>query len=154
GQVVKFTYGDNSLIVNGTLKATGTLANPVIFTSFNDDSAGGDTNNNGNSSGGNGDWAAIQFNSGSTNNVLDHVEVRYAGGWSQGAAVYDKGGPLSLTNGTVRNSFRAGVRIEGASPTLTNDTWTNNVGAAVSMDLAASPAISGVTFTNNGINGV
>src|SRR5204863_258801 len=81
GQVVKFPYGDRNLLVNGTLRATGTAAKPVIFTSANDDSAGGDTNNNGPSSGGNGEWGTIQFNGGSTNNLLSRTEVRYGGGW-------------------------------------------------------------------------
>src|SRR5436190_17579667 len=80
GAIVKFNYGDNNLNVDGTLNAHGTLAQPIIFTSYSDDSAGGDTNNNGASSGGHGDWGAIQFNAGSTNNLLDHVEVRSGGG--------------------------------------------------------------------------
>ena len=154
GAIVKFNFGDNNLTVDGSLNAQGTSAQPIIFTSSSDDSAGGDTNNNGPSSGGHGEWAAIQFNAGSTNNLLDHVEVRFGGGWSAIAAVMDKGGPLTLTNSVVRNSYTTGLRIEGAAPTLTNNTWTNSFGPAVSMDLAASPAISGVTFTNNGINGV
>src|SRR2546421_10446335 len=46
GAIVKFYYGDNSLTVDGTLSAQGTTAQPIIFTSYSDDSAGGDTNNN------------------------------------------------------------------------------------------------------------
>ena len=153
GQIVKVPFGDRNFIVNGTLRATGTAVNPVVFTSGSDDSAGGDTNNNGPSSGGHGEWAAIQFNAGSTNNLLDHVEVRFGGGWSyrcrdgqRWAADVDqqRGAKLLYDRSTDRS----------AAPTLTNNTWTNSFGPALSMDLAASPAISGVTFANNGINGV
>ena len=55
-----------SLIVNGTVTAQGTAAQPIIFTSYRDDSADGDTNNDGTSNGANGDWDKIEFNAGST----------------------------------------------------------------------------------------
>ena len=61
GQIVKAAYGGNNLIVNGTLNAQGTAANPIVFTSFRDDTNGGDTNNDGVSTGSNGDWGSIQL---------------------------------------------------------------------------------------------
>src|SRR5262249_9997886 len=58
-----------------------------------------------------------------------------------------------LTNSTLRNGWTAGLRILGTAPTLTGDTFKDNNGAAVSMDLAAHPAISNPTLSNNGLNG-
>src|SRR5262249_13702067 len=137
GQIVKAPYGNENILVNGTLRATGTVAQPVIFTSYRDDSAGGDTDNSGATNGINGDWAAIQFTATSTNNLLDHAEVRYGGGWGPKAEVVDVGGALTITNSVLRNSYTVGLRVEGASPTLTNLSWSNNNSAAMSMDLAA-----------------
>ena len=70
GTVVQFN-GGTSLTVEGTVNATGTAAQHIYFTSYRDNSplAGANT-------AGNGDWDKFEFNSGSTNNVLDFVEVR------------------------------------------------------------------------------
>src|SRR5207253_3018568 len=110
-----------------------------------------DAYNDGVNGGGNaGQWDSLQFTSTSTGNVLDHVEVRYGGEGSAGE-VLDNGGGLSLTNSTLLSSYNAGIRIAGASPTLTNVVYQNNAIAA-SMDLGSNPAISGVTLTNNNVN--
>ena len=154
GTIVKVNYGNNNLVVSGTLLVQGSGAQPVIFTSFRDDSAGGDTNNDGASSGSKGDWGTIQLNAAGGANVLDHMEVRYGGGWDQAAAVTDSGAPLTLTNSVATNSYTAGLRVAQASPTVSGDTFQNNNGAAVSTDLASHPAITNVTVASNGLNGL
>ncbi len=50
GQVVKMPNG-STISVTGTLNATGTVPNPIIFTSVWDDSAGGDSSNDGGGTG-------------------------------------------------------------------------------------------------------
>ena len=91
------------ITVNGTLKANGTVATPIIFTSTRDDSVGADAYNDtfdGNHQPDAGQWDSLTFTATSTSNVLDHVEVRYGGNSSAGE-VFDNGGPLSLTNSTL-----------------------------------------------------
>ena len=155
GQVVKsYRYQSYEITVNGTLLANGTVNNPIVFTSTDDDSAGGDTNNNAAGSGpAQGQWNGIVFSATSTGSVLDRVEVRYGAANTLGAIVVT-GAPLTLSNSVISNSYRAGVRIDGATPTLTGNTFANNGVTAIAMDLASRPVISGSTLTNNGVNGV
>ena len=119
-----------------------------------DDAHGGDTNNDGAGSASNGDWGSIQFASTSTNNQLNFASVLFSGGWGNIAAVVDTSAPLTLSNGLIGNSFTAAIRIADSNPTLANDTFQNSFTAAISMDLASDPVITGVTLTNNPINGV
>jgi hypothetical protein len=151
GTVVKFNdFASYKLTVDGTLLAQGTEGLPIVFTSLRDDTVGGDTLNDGQLSLYGGQWDTIQFNSTSTGNLLDHVEVRYGGQTSAGQVLVN-GGPLSLTNSTLQNSATAGIRILNSNPTLTNVVYKNNVIAA-SMDLNSNPAITGVTMTANNVN--
>jgi uncharacterized repeat protein (TIGR01451 family) len=156
GQIVKAPFGYNTLIINGTLTAQGTAAQPIIFTSYRDDADGGNTENDGSGTytGVKGDWEGLQFGVASAANVLDHVEVLYGGGWGATAEVIDSGAPLIFNDGEIGDSSTAGLRVTQANPTLANDTFANNNSAAVSMDLASDPAITGVSLSNNGINGV
>ena len=54
------------IVVEGTLEAEGTAANPVVFESFTDTTGLAD------------DWVGIVFKSTSTNSVFEHVVVRNA----------------------------------------------------------------------------
>lgn len=152
GQIVKFReFANFGITVNGTLRATGAAGSPIIFTSTRDDAAGGDVYNDGVFGGAyNGQWQALTFSATSSGSLLDHVEVRYGGSGAPGQVIVD-GGPLTLSNSTLFDSQSAGIRIQNAAPTLTNLIYQDNAIAA-SMDLAASPTISGVTMTNNDVN--
>lgn len=143
GVIVKFGgtcpgCGANSvaLRVDGTLVASGTSAQPVVFTSFADDAHGGDTNNNGASSGAAGDWYGLVFNSGSQGQ-LSNAYIAYAGsgtfnaGTDMGygrAQVDVRGGDLQLTNSTVTTGLQKGIYLEGAgiTPVIQNVQVANN----------------------------
>lgn len=65
------------LIVNGTLDILGTVDQPVIITSFADDT-GGDTNNDGPSLPAPGQWDALNIDAGGVLNLF-YAELRYGG---------------------------------------------------------------------------
>ncbi len=151
GQIIKFrTFASDDLFVDGKLIADGTPASKIIFTSDRDDTAGGDTNNNGATGGNNGDWNSIQLRTGSVGHLLDNVEVRFGGTGNAGSLVASV--PMTLTNSSVINSASSGVRLQTSNSTLTTNTFKNNSVAAISMDLASNPLISGVTMVNNVAN--
>lgn len=80
GVVIKSeSYG--IAVVGGIMRAIGTASSKIIFTSFKDDSHGGDTNNDGNSSvPAPGNWNGIAFANTGNANILKNVIISYAGG--------------------------------------------------------------------------
>jgi hypothetical protein len=146
GSVIKFDNG-RKMIVNGGLNLhLSSATNPVIFTSYDDDSAGGDTNLNGNSTTPKkGDWAGVKLTSSDT--VFNYAVVRYA---TEGVQIYF-----------------AGAINQNISPEVSNCTFVNNTtaitlwaaGAGNIVDpvdpqdplkLRTIPAIHDNLFTNNG----
>jgi hypothetical protein len=85
GTIVKFhpTEGPSmALSGSGTVIASGTAVNPIIFTSFKDDSRGGDTNKDGDAtSPASKDWDNISTN-GMNGSVFKYCEFYYGGGSS------------------------------------------------------------------------
>jgi hypothetical protein len=97
GVVVKADSISRELIVLGTLVAEGTAKQPIVLTSYKDDTAHGDTNRDGSSTRPSfGDWVGVGFAAGSPGGIGDFVEIRYAGyygasgtNFSQGASAVD-----------------------------------------------------------------
>ncbi len=76
GTVIKLR--DNRFYLNGTLFAEGSADSKIIFTSWKDDSFGGDSNEDStNSVPGSNDWQSIRFEDGSENSLLKNAAARY-----------------------------------------------------------------------------
>ncbi|MCY2990629.1 MAG: Ig-like domain-containing protein [Planctomycetota bacterium] len=115
GAVVKFAPGAGLTVDQGAeLIAEGTLAEPIVFTSLKDDSAGGDANLDANTSlPAAGDWAALNIYGTAS---LRHTDVRYGGDVS---AEYGSGwmiggfGTVSLADSRISQSLKDGLRVTG-----------------------------------------
>lgn len=142
--------GTGTLPVNGRLDAQGTPDQPIAFTSFWDDTIGGDTNGDGNSTQpASGDWIGLWLQAGS-HTILDHTSVHYGG--STGVSVWVEDATLQLTHSDVAFSADRGLslRLSGPDvrPSIQNTTFSGNQGYAATV-WASSRSPIGFEFLGN-----
>ena len=139
GVIVKFEGFMSSLEIAGTLIAQGTESNPIVFTSYKDDTHGGDTNSDGAVSVPQpSDWGQIYFTGSSTNNLLEYVWIGYGGAGDYyhnhigmlnsyfGSSTAD----LIIRHSTITHSARSvGFYIVGNWPLLDDVTFSENYDA-------------------------
>ncbi len=132
GVIVKFASG-KKLTVQGPF-ITNDNGSPVVFTSYRDDSYGGDTNGDGSSSGSPGDWAGIYFQT--TNNIIDHALIRYAGINISGPAItlrqvtfdHTPDPAITLASGGVGTNIHSSNFLNASGYAIRNNT-TNTIDA-------------------------
>ena len=129
GAVLKFAHGQY-LNIDGTLDAQGTLAQPIILTSRDDDTALGDSFGSGVAEPG--DWQTLQFLANSTGNQMDYLEIRYAGNLynpndHRTTTAVLVSSDLVANHLTIRDSDQDGLRVaNGAEVTIDGGLLRNN----------------------------
>ncbi|MEM7003684.1 MAG: right-handed parallel beta-helix repeat-containing protein, partial [Pseudomonadota bacterium] len=113
-----------SLRIDGELEVKGTAGNPVIMTSYRDDSIGGDTNQDGSTMGAPGDWYYLYYAQNSSGSV-EHLEIRYGGG-SQAAFLAYRFANVSINNLLVEESLTSGVYLRDSVVTMENSVVRNS----------------------------
>lgn len=155
GVVVKFR-DLNGLFVNGALFARGTEDHPIIFTSFQDDSADGDTNGDSDATTPTDEnWMHIEFESGSTG-VFDHAFVRYGGETLRPVpmtGIENYGGTVTIDHTTLTHNGYDGFGQYGGHTTLQNsDISDHNVGISIGGGTLEASNIHIHDNTNAGID--
>src|SRR5216683_3096363 len=177
GTVVKLHYTSSSLLVAGTLVATGTSATKIYFTSNNDDTIGSDTNGSATTAPAANDWNAILFSSSGSSTItyaviryggypccgsqlsvlynngatlaLDHVEV----GFGNDYGIYQDSGTSTISNSDIHDMLGEGVHLEGGAASISSSTIRNNssYGLLATGSGSNNPlTLTGNTFSGNG----
>jgi parallel beta-helix repeat protein len=165
GVVIKFrgdSWPYNTFIyVNGSLIANGTPTNKIYFTSYNDDSKGGDSNNNGNSTvPQRNDWGQgnyynyrpggiiIDGNSiaADTVNLLRNCEIAYAG---TGLRISNSHATIDSCILQLCNYFGATI-IGSANPEFNNCQFYNITFSPIELSMFSDPVFTDCSALNVG----
>ncbi|WP_372898192.1 hypothetical protein, partial [Stieleria sp.] len=161
GTVIKMPNAQYFESRQGTIHAVGTAEDPIVFTAATDDTVGGDSNGDRNKSTPfPGYWESLYLYGPS--NVLEHVQVRYAGDTDGNGILSGQVGSIELdhagttpetqnrlTNVTVSHGYSNGINVLAATPTLENVDVFKNVGAAYYFELDAAPQVTNLTGRDN-----
>ncbi|MGH8102993.1 MAG: right-handed parallel beta-helix repeat-containing protein, partial [bacterium] len=169
--------------LDGIITSLGTGLNPIVLTSFKDDSYGGDTNGDGGTAlPSAGDWGSVLIRT-RISGTLAHVLVRYGGNGAvpSGAVIFQ--GPsqvnslftflssivefslgpgvvgqtnfnLEISESIVRNNGAAGISITNSPISVKKTEVNNNINKGIVVNSNVQVNLDSVNVHNNTGNGV
>lgn len=132
GVVIKFSGGGTVIFIqNGAhIDLNGTNGNEVIFTSYRDDTYGGDMNNDGSATSPSvGNWDRFQIEGGT--NTIDYTKVFYG---NTGFYVYNTGTTMTVSDSLFGSNNVALDITERATLTTYRNTFNSNLRYPVSIN--------------------
>ena len=160
GVIVKLSP-NQSLTINGTLRAEGEENQKIFLTSLKNDQIGGDTNNDLYATEPeSGDWDRLILSSKSSENSLKNVVINYGGKYDGSydyyrAPVYIETSSAVIDSCLITNNINSGIQVSKASPQIKNCKINNNTGIAIILDNESSNTIIlNNQVTNNSTNGI
>lgn len=154
GMALKFLPG-RWLDTQARLLCNGTAAEPVVFTSFDDD-WGGDTDGNGGaaSQGTPGAWRQISIGLQSSGSALTHVRLRNAGEGNIASLLLSSGFSNTLDHVTVERGLSVGLQLTAGTPVVTNCAFNDNNRPVEGVRLTQIGGFSANTASGNALGDV
>ncbi|NDC29709.1 MAG: T9SS C-terminal target domain-containing protein [Bacteroidetes bacterium] len=148
-----YYYYIPAITINGGLIAQGKLNEKIVFTSYKDDSYGGDYNNDGTYSAPDKDnWSNLVFNSSALNSNFKNCIFRYGGNsynYIDGFIRLNSTNTFSMDSCVIEQSNRTAFSITGsASPIISNTFLANIYNLPVTMDMFSNPTFSNISLDN------
>lgn len=158
GTAVKFKTNTSYLVNNGTLDAEGTADLPIVFTSYKDDTAGGDTNGDATSTTATvGDWGNI-YTSSTGSTTINHAVVKYGARNCCGTGALtiftNNGGVLNILNSLVGPGNYIGINAQAGTTTVASTTVHDNAFAGLDTASTGFLDIASSTVSNNNSYGI
>lgn len=157
GEIIKLDGG--VIYVYGWLLAEGTLNSPIVFTSFKDDSYGGDLNHDGTvSAPAPGNWYSIAlYGQGANDGVgqFNHCLIRYGGQnyYGEVSSVYYYANTNGyFKNSTIEYSYYSGLQASSTPVVIRNSTFRNNNSYGISVSGTPYPDLGQNSLENGGFN--
>jgi len=145
GVLIKSNAPWINIFIHGTLRAEGSAANPIVFTSIKDDDPahGGDTNGDGASSTpAAGDWGDINF-SATGSGSLEHVWVGYGGENLDIAGTSE----VTVRASTIAHALNNGIYVVDGSPTIEDTEFRENADCGIKF--RGFDAVQPIALTGN-----
>ncbi|PZC51814.1 MULTISPECIES: right-handed parallel beta-helix repeat-containing protein [unclassified Mesotoga] len=156
GTVLKFAEY-RGLRISGRLKSIGTEEEPITFTDWRDDSAGGDANHDGDASLSEPGWWRSIYIQEEGSAELEWAQVMY-GGYGDKAGIFKTGsGSLSVRNISVSNTAGDGLQLSNSTgfvEVIESSFFGNSTGVGISSSQTAPISFADCIFEENAVYGV